>query len=88
MIQAAHTDLDVSQVVLLLQTNHAHIINPLGTTEFPKLGHPNPPLSPLPQMVIDLSPSNLIASELLQVLGKLLKSQRIESSLHKVLGLS
>ena len=74
MIQAAHTDLDVSQVVLLLQTNHAHIINPLGTTEFPKLGHPNPPLSPLPQMVIDLSPSKL-----LQVLGNLVQMDFFES---------
>ena len=71
--------LDVSLVMLLIKADHAHLLNPDGTTEFPQLGHPHPSLPQLSQVVIHLSTSHLIASKLLQVLGNLVSVHLLEA---------
>jgi hypothetical protein len=69
----------VAIVVLLLKDNGVGILIPLNSTEIPQLGQFHPPLPPLPQVVVHLCTTHIIATELLEGFGYLVEMHFFEA---------
>jgi hypothetical protein len=71
--------LDVAIVVLFFKHNHRVLFIPQRTTKLSQFGDPNPLLPPLPQVVVDLGTSHIIATEFLQCPSNLIEVNFLES---------